>query len=154
MRYVIDTNVLIHIIRNSTTWEYIDNSFQPFDSSQNQTFVSFVSVAEILSIAKQLGWGQEKMNKLSALFSDIEIVTVSNEANDMLIQSYVEIDAHSQGKNPQIPLKKGESAKNMGKNDLWIAATAHSLQADLITTDKDFLHLDNVFFKVHYVEQR
>ncbi|MCU0393436.1 MAG: PIN domain-containing protein [Thermoflexibacter sp.] len=42
----------------------------------------------------------------------------------------------------------------LGKNDLWIAATAHSLQADLITTDKDFLHLDNVFFKVHYVEQR
>jgi hypothetical protein len=36
MRYVIDTNVLIHIIRNSTTWQYIDMTFQPFDTA-NET---------------------------------------------------------------------------------------------------------------------
>jgi len=41
----------------------------------------------------------------------------------------------------------------MGKNDIWIAATAYILEAELITTDRDFLHLDQVFFKVNFVEQ-
>jgi len=33
----------------------------------------------------------------------------------------------------------------MGKNDLWIAATAHVTGATLLTTDKDFDHLDPQF---------
>jgi hypothetical protein len=36
----------------------------------------------------------------------------------------------------------------MGKNDLWIAATAHALNAILLTTDNDFDHLNNIFFEV------
>jgi predicted nucleic acid-binding protein len=36
----------------------------------------------------------------------------------------------------------------MGKNDLWIAATAHAMDAMLLTTDGDFDHLHNVFFEV------
>lgn len=33
----------------------------------------------------------------------------------------------------------------MGKNDLWIASTASILNAKLITTDKDFRHLDQEY---------
>lgn len=40
----------------------------------------------------------------------------------------------------------------MGKNDIWIAATAIAMQADLITCDKDFLHLDGEMLKVHYLD--
>jgi predicted nucleic acid-binding protein len=40
----------------------------------------------------------------------------------------------------------------MGKNDRWIAATTHALQAELIMTDKDFIHSDNVFFKVNWIQ--
>ena len=98
----------------------------------------------------QLGWGENKKAILKQLLAQLNIFYDV----ESLISSYVEISAYSQGKNTEKTLPKGASAKNMGKNDLWIAATAHSLQADLITTDKDFLHLDNVFFKVHYVEQR
>ena len=39
----------------------------------------------------------------------------------------------------------------MGKEDLWIAATASVLNAILITTDKDFQHLDNEFIKLEYI---
>ena len=42
----------------------------------------------------------------------------------------------------------GSSARNMGKNDLWIAATTHVLDLTILTTDNDFDHLDNVFIKV------
>jgi len=35
----------------------------------------------------------------------------------------------------------------MGKNDLWIAATAHVVDATILTTDKDFDHLASEFLK-------
>jgi predicted nucleic acid-binding protein len=43
------------------------------------------------------------------------------------------------------------SARNMGKNDLWIAATALATKATLITTDKDFDHLQNIYFPVDFL---
>jgi len=33
----------------------------------------------------------------------------------------------------------------MGKNDLWIAATAHVTGATLLTADADFDHLNGAF---------
>ena len=56
---------------------------------------------------------------------------------------YSEIDVYSQGKHPELKLPK--SAHKMGKNDLWIAATASVHIATLISTDNDFDHLDGVF---------
>ncbi len=66
---------------------------------------------------------------------DIHVETVINR--------YAEIDAFSQNRLVDHPL--GMSARNMGKNDLWIAATASVLGATLVTTDNDFTHLDNHF---------
>jgi len=42
----------------------------------------------------------------------------------------------------------------MGKNDLWIAATASVLNADLLVIDHDFDHLHGAFLSVMYVDQR
>ncbi len=39
------------------------------------------------------------------------------------------------------PLPVGMTARNMGKNDLWIAATAWYLDLLLHTADNDFDHL-------------
>jgi tRNA(fMet)-specific endonuclease VapC len=39
----------------------------------------------------------------------------------------------------------------MGKNDLWIAATASLLNLKLVTTDGDFDHLDSSFLSLHKV---
>jgi len=36
----------------------------------------------------------------------------------------------------------------VGKNDLWIAATAQVTNSKLVTTDKDFDHLDGVFIDI------
>jgi tRNA(fMet)-specific endonuclease VapC len=44
------------------------------------------------------------------------------------------------------------SARNMGKNDLWIAATTAALGATLITTDQDFDHLLPAFFAIDWVD--
>lgn len=67
-----------------------------------------------------------------------------------IIQEYAAIDAFSQNKLAARPL--GASARNMGKNDLWIVATASVLDATLITTDKDFDHLHEQFVEVIWLD--
>jgi len=64
----------------------------------------------------------------------------------------VEIDSFSQEKNRTFLLPQGMSARNMGKNDIWIAATTYALDAKLITTDKDFSHLHQVFFDILFID--
>lgn len=44
------------------------------------------------------------------------------------------------------------TSRNMGKNDLWIAATASVTNATLITTDKDFYHLNNTYLKLTIIK--
>ena len=41
----------------------------------------------------------------------------------------------------------------MGKNDLWIAATAHASGAILLSTDGDFEHLASVWFRYERIDQ-
>lgn len=74
-----------------------------------------------------------------------EILVIDINSVDIL-QRYAEIDAFSQGRLNSRPLNM--SARNMGKNDLWIAATASVLDATLLTTDNDFDHLHEEFFEV------
>ena len=38
----------------------------------------------------------------------------------------------------------------MGKNDLWIAATSSVYDLVLVTTDKDFDHLDKEYLQLEY----
>lgn len=72
----------------------------------------------------------DKFNPIDIFYEDI-------------ILRYAEIDAYSQGK---LQNKAATfTARNMGKNDLWIAACASILGATLLTTDTDFDHLDNEF---------
>ena len=107
--------------------------------------VSAVTEGEIRSIVIQNKWGTKKREKLEKLLKDTLIVPV--EAKDIILR-YAEIDAYSQGKLDGTALPSGLSSRNMGKNDLWIAATASVLEAKLLTTDADFDHLKDVFLDV------
>ncbi len=140
MAIFIDTNIIIEIMRDTSKEELLLKYFNP----SNEVFlISYVSVAEINSIAMQKEWGVPRMEKLQKFLDDSEILEITGDA---ILRRYVEIDAFSQGKNPNIKLKG--SAKNMGKNDLWIAATASVFDVLLITTDADYDHLDNILLKV------
>jgi tRNA(fMet)-specific endonuclease VapC len=147
MNYVLDTNLIIHLIRSSDTWQFVDLTHGPLGAG-NRTHLCFASVAEILSLATGLGWGEKKMAELISWFSQVSIIGTAGDPNEKLLKSYVAIDTHSQGKHPTFALPAGLTARNMGKNDLWIAATAHALEATLLTTDQEFSHLDTVFCKV------
>jgi predicted nucleic acid-binding protein len=142
MKYVFDTNILVHYIRESPISVTVEETFQPFTEG-NRTWLSAVSIGEIRSFAMQAKWGPNRINRLEELIQRLLILEVNIEE---LHHRYAEIDAFSQAKHPTIP--SNFSARNMGKNDLWIAATASLLEGTLLTTDSDFNHLSNGFLKV------
>lgn len=94
------------------------------------------------SIAIQRGWGVKKIKQLDKLLGQFLKVPVQSERQ---VEVYAEIDAYSKHKDPVRNYPKGYSSIKVGKNDLWIAATAHITNSKLVSTDGDFDHLDGVF---------
>lgn len=132
-----DTNILLHIARDKSRGERIRTLVNP---ERKVEYISIVSAAELQSLAEQNGWGERRKENIRQLLGDLNIVNIEGES---IIEQYVNIDVFSQGKHKMHRLIG--SARNMGKNDLWIAATACILQFELITTDKDFSHLQSFF---------
>lgn len=149
MTATIDTNILLHVLRGSYLLPTIQEKFEKL-GVEDTIILSIVSVAEIESIAYQRNYGQKKKDRLKALMKEFLIIPI--ESLD-LIERYAEIDAYSQGKLAGKPYPRGMSSRNMGKNDLWIAATASVTNSVLITTDQDFEHLDGVFLDYVYIDQ-
>lgn len=136
MYFLFDTNILLYYIRENATASIIDSTYNPFGNG-NTPVLSVVSVGEIKSIALRNSWGKAKLTKLRELMSLFVITDINS---DDVLDMYAEIDAFSQGKLKNKPLKM--TARNIGKNDLWIAATATVTAAKLLTSDDDFDHLE------------
>lgn len=147
---VIDTCVFIHIVRDTITGKKCINALEAFDESAN-IIISVVTKAELESFIAQSKWGSTKIEKLNKILSEITYIDISN-SDTALINSYTVIDAYSKRKISDMNgnLLRG-SARKMGKNDLWIAATAHALGIPLMTTDSDFDHLNSTHLSVYKV---
>lgn len=148
MLYLLDTNIIVHLVRNSDTGKAVEQRFALLSPEQELT-ISAVSKGELLSFAIQSAWGKRKMERLYKMLDGILSFPV--EGNSPLMEAYADIDAYSQGKHPNFLSPAGFSSRNMGKNDLWIAATAFLLDVPLITTDNDFDHLHPNFIEVYKV---
>jgi tRNA(fMet)-specific endonuclease VapC len=153
MGYLWDTNILLHYLNNSATAKQIQKHYNLL-SATNQQIISVVSVGEIKSLAKRRKWKKDKLNRLFNLLERFIIADI-NVAE--IIERYAEIDTFSQGKliNKSINFSTRRMRKdirtNMGKNDIWIAATASVLQIPLITMDKDFKSLNKVFIDLKLI---
>ncbi|MEN9613307.1 MAG: hypothetical protein RLZZ628_4121 [Bacteroidota bacterium] len=148
MNYLFDTNLILFYLRNETKIiNYVDNRYQPFATS-NTPLISIVSIAELKAIAMRNDWGQHRLLHLQMFLNEFVRVDINSED---VFERYAEIDTFSQGKLKTKPLL--DSARNMGKNDLWIAATASVLNVSLLTTDKDFQHLNGVYVDLHYIDR-
>ena len=113
--------------------------------------MSVVSKGEIYSLAIQRRWGEKKLKILEELLRKLPVVDINDE---QIIERYSEIDAYSLGKDSLRRLRKDQTARVMGKNDLWIGATASVLKARLLTTDHDFDHLNGIFLDVLYIDPK
>ena len=146
MNFVLDTNILLVWLKDPVTKRLIEDEFSPM-SAGNTPIISAVTVGEIRSLALKNSWGQKRIAIVEELMDELVVIDV--RFND-LFNAYARIDAYSQGKLGSVTF----SARNMGKNDLWIAATAYVTESQLITTDKDFDHLAGNQLKVAYIERR
>lgn len=144
MNFVLDTNIIIHYIRKDEFAKNLDANVRPFDTG-NLPVVPIVVFGELKSIAIQNNWGEKKLTLLDDLLFKVLRADITLE----IVSRYAEIDAFSQNKLANQPLNL--TARNMGKNDLWIAATASVLNSYLLTTDPDFNHLNGVFLNVRRV---
>ena len=149
-KFVLDTGVVLGYIRAAGYAEYVEKKYAPF-LPPNIPLISVVSKGEIYSLAKQFGWGSGKLKSLEELLRKLPTVDISHE---QIIQRYSEIDAFSLGKDRARPLRSGQTARVMGKNDLWIAATASVLNAALLAIDHDFDHLSGVFVDLIFIDQK
>jgi tRNA(fMet)-specific endonuclease VapC len=147
-RYVLDTNVVLAALKDQPLWQRLQAEHK-LGADDALVMISAVTMAELLSLAEQNGWGQQKKEKLEKLLRRYVIIDI-NHTDDPLMTSYARIDAFSQGRLAGHTL--GLSSRNMGKNDLWIAATAAVTKATLFTTDADFDHLKEVFIDLDRVK--
>ncbi|MCU0447253.1 MAG: PIN domain-containing protein [Microscillaceae bacterium] len=144
MNILLDTNILLYYVRIND-----DDKFRRFiNPDLSIIYVFIVSFAEAKSIAFQNNWGKAKLDKLNYLIQNFEVIDV----NDLLADIYVQIDAYSQRRNAHFETYPFDNPRNMGKNDLWIAATATLLNLTLITTDNDFDHLHQQFHEVRKID--
>jgi len=142
MNYLFDTNVLLRYIRERSFRGKLEAEFD-MSNPENRNFISIVSAGELKSLSLRNEWGNRKNQELERALEKFIIVDIRYMT---LVNKYAKIDAFSQGKLKDKPLNT--SSRNMGKNDLWIAATASLVNAQLITYDKDFDHLDSVFVDI------
>lgn len=127
--HLLDTNVLLALIRGKALGRYIDASFN-LRTQPQRPLVCIVSHGEIWALARQNRWGAAKRAALENMLNNLVPVDINHPA---VIDAYVEIDDASR--------RQPKGAVNMGKNDMWIAAVARVTGATLLTTDGDFDHL-------------
>ena len=126
-----------------------------FEDIETMIFTSIVCRGELLALAEKRAWGQKKRRLLEKFLDKFPTVDINQES---ILNSYALIDAWSQGRpvdypegNPFPPPKP---ARRMSKNDLWIAATAHVSNSVLLSTDKDFFHLNNRWISFVYIDPK
>ncbi|HMQ70655.1 MAG TPA: type II toxin-antitoxin system VapC family toxin [Ignavibacteria bacterium] len=147
IKYVFDTNIWIHILYGKPPG--IISKVDALLSEKDVFLIlPFCITAELKSIAHQREFGEKKLNELKRIMEPCITINTTDE----IVDAYAELDAFSQGKLKGKSL--GMSARNMGKNDLWIAATALVTKSTLITTDSDFYHLSPKWIKLLKYENK
>ena len=100
--------------------------------------ISIVTHAELWVLVERNAWGDEKQDAVEKALQAFVTVDV---AGAQIVSAYQRIEAANVG-------------IQMGKNDIWIAATALTSGLPIITTDKDFNHLNGKLLQVNYIDPK
>lgn len=134
---LLDTNILVHLLRASSLGKRVAEDHGLLGKGL-RPLVSVVTVGEALAFAKKRAWGAQKVSKLHELLRQLVVVDIHLDA---VLERYATFDVFC-----------GSKGRVLGKNDLWIAATASAVSALLLTTDKDFdlLHSEHFLARSWY----
>lgn len=138
--YCLDTTIILLLLRGRELGKSIDQTFGLSAAPYLHT-ISIVTHGELRVLCDRNGW--ERAKKLALDKALLEFVTV-DIAGSQIVEAYRRVEEA----NVAIPA----GSQNMGKNDVWIAATAIVAGLPVLTTDKDFNHLNGNLLDVHYVD--
>ena len=138
--YLLDTNVVLALVRGQALGAFIDGKYG-LRASKVRPFVCVVTLGEVRVLAHRNGWGSAKFEALEQALAQLVIIDINRP---QVIDAYVALDLASQS--------HPGGSRNMGKNDLWIAAAAKAAKATLLTTDNDFAHLAPVHLDVEIID--
>lgn len=127
--YLLDTDILVHLIRGKIVGQTIDAHFG-LRTSLNRCIISVVTVGEMYSLIRKWAWGPTKTAEMQRLLGQLVWVDINHPD---ILNSYGELDDAS-----------NRAGRSMGKNDVWIAATTKVAGMTLLTTDGDFDHLNPI----------
>ncbi len=125
--YLLDTNILVHLVRRDALGRYLDATYG-LTNGRHAFILSIVTIGECFALAGKFGWEAVKRDKLNEILAQFEWYDIATED---VLRTYGEIDTASH-----------ETGRKMGKNDLWIAATARVSQTTVLTTDTEAQALD------------
>lgn len=135
---LLDTTVLVHLARNDGTGKDVEARFGLL-SRPERPLISTVTEGELLGLARYWKWGQDRISGLQNIVREFVRVEVGHRE---IVETYAEIYADGR-----------LCGKPCGENDLWIAATAKSANAILLTCDRDFDWLHDRHITRVYVGQ-
>ena len=120
---LVDTNVIIRFFKGER------ELFSLFDDMEN-LYISSITVGELTygaELSKKSDFNRDNYfcfcQQMKVLYPDLEVA-----------KSYGKIKAYLKAKGKTIP-----------ENDIWIAATCHAADLNLITADSDFDFIDQIF---------
>lgn len=129
----LDTNVLVHWIRQNDTGVQLRDTYLLHERTDRPIYSSVVE-GEIRALARIWKWGSDRLDSLDEILG--ELVRVDSGLPD-IVRAYAEIYAANHA-----------GGHNTGQNDMWIAATTKAAGAVLLTCDSDCVwmspHLVNV----------
>jgi tRNA(fMet)-specific endonuclease VapC len=140
--YLLDTSIVLALLRGSALGRHIEERYR-LNAARQRPLISIVTHGEIRVLARRNGWGEARLVELQHALDSLVTIDINRPA---VIDAYVELDLASQG--------HPGGARNMGKNDLWIAACARAASVTLLTTDEDFRHLTPEHLDVEVLDPR
>ncbi len=108
--------------------------------AEPRPLISGVTEGELRSLAYQWKWGEPKKEKMHFFLSFFWRMPFEKPE---VYEAYATIDAWCE-----------ERGLPMGKNDLWIAASAHVFQAHLLTTNRGFDRLASTFLTRDFIDRQ
>lgn len=136
---LLDTNILIHLIRGNSVAQWIDSQFG-LRSRAAKPLISVVTIGESLALAKKLNWGSSKAGTLESLLREMVVADINSAP---VLKNYAEVDHALQ-----------KIGKPIQQNDMWIAATAMAFEAHLLTTDRDFDYLSPKYVSRTWIDPK
>ena len=137
MSQLLDTSILLAYVRRGLLFAWIEAQYALTTSALTPS-ISIVTQGEMRALALRLARGAAKVQRLNQLLSLFIVVPLPIAG---VIDAYARIDHYCV-----------QNGLAVGKNDLWIAATANVTGAAILTTDRDFDPLHGVFLQRDWVD--